>query len=148
MPLFTLCAYPGCHSPVPRGNRYCERHKEAGARRDAEAKAKAAKRREQKRVQIAGNSNARGYTYRWKKLRDRFIAQHPYCEECFRQGKIVMATDIDHIVPHKGDRSLLYDERNLQALCHECHSRKTVTEDGGFGNSVRFGQHRKINALK
>lgn len=119
---------------MPRGDRYCERHKEAGARRDAEAKAKSAKYREQRRVKQAGNSNARGYTYRWKKLRDRFIAQHPYCEECFKQGKIVMATDVDHIVPHKGDRSLLYDEQNLQALCHSCHSRKTVTEDGGFGN--------------
>ena len=58
MPLFTLCAYPGCHSPVLRGDRYCDRHKEAGAKRDAEAKAKAAKRREQKRVQIAGNAPA------------------------------------------------------------------------------------------
>ena len=36
--------------------------------------------------------------------------------------------------PWLADRSLLYDERNLQALCHECHSRKTATEDGGFGN--------------
>lgn len=134
MPLLTICSYPGCHSPVPRGERYCECHKDAGEKRDAEAKARAAKKREQRRVQQAGNSNDRGYTYRWKKLRDRFIAQHPYCEECFKQGKIVMATDIDHIVPHKGDRSLLYDERNLQALCHKCHSRKTATEDGGFGN--------------
>ena len=116
MPLFTLCAYPGCHSPVPRGERYCERHKDTGEKRDAEAKARAAKKREQRRVQQAGNSNARGYTYRWKKLR----------------------------VPHKGDRSLLYDERNLQALCHECHSRKTVTEDGGFGRkAARMGAEKK-----
>lgn len=136
MPLLTICSYPGCHSPVPRGERYCERHKDTGEKRDAEAKARAAKKRELRRVQQAGNSNERGYTYRWKKLRDRFIAQHPYCEQCFKEGKIVMATDIDHIVPHKGDRSLLYDERNLQALCHECHSRKTATEDGGFGRKV------------
>ena len=38
--------------------------------------------------------------------------------------------------PWLADRSLLYDERNLQALCHECHSRKTATEDGGFGRKV------------
>ena len=29
---------------------------------------------------------------------------YPFCEECKRQGKpSVLATDVDHIVPHKGD---------------------------------------------
>lgn len=45
-----------------------------------------------------------------------------------------METDVDHIVPHRGDPELLYDEANLQSLCHECHSKKTAREDGGFGN--------------
>ena len=54
-----------------------------------------------------------------------------------------MATDVDHIIPHKGDRSLLYDERNLQALCHECHSRKTFFEDGGFGRRKVTNQRQR-----
>ena len=135
MPLMTLCAFPGCRRPVARGERFCAAHLEKGKKRDDEAKARAKKARERRRLENAGNANARGYTYRWQKLRDRFIRQHPYCEECFRKGKLVMATDVDHIIPHRGDQRLLYDEANLQSLCHECHSRKTAREDGGFGNT-------------
>jgi 5-methylcytosine-specific restriction protein A len=39
----------------------------------------------------------------------------------------------DHVVPHKGDWLLFVDEKNLQGLCLSCHSKKTATEDGGFG---------------
>nr|DAK90259.1 MAG TPA: HNH endonuclease bacteriophage, HNH Endonuclease, DNA.52A [Caudoviricetes sp.] len=30
----------------------------------------------------------------------------------------------------------MWDQSNWQALCHECHSRKTAKENGGFGNPV------------
>jgi 5-methylcytosine-specific restriction protein A len=43
---------------------------------------------------------------------------------------------VDHIRPHKGDRGLLYANENVQSLCESCHSRKTATEDGGFGRPV------------
>ena len=134
MPLLTLCAYPGCHAPVPRGERYCERHAKAGAKRDAEIEAKAKAARDARRRQVRGTTAQRGYGGRWQTLRKRFILQHPYCQECLKQGKLKEATDVDHIVPHRGCAKLLFDEANLQALCHECHSRKTAKEDGGFGN--------------
>lgn len=51
-----------------------------------------------------------------------------------KKGLLVPATDVDHIIPHKGNEDLMWDEENLQALCHACHSRKTAAEDGGFGN--------------
>ena len=41
------------------------------------------------------------------------------------------ATDVDHIVPHRGDMSLFWDVNNWQALCHECHARKTYAETLG-----------------
>lgn len=134
MPLLTLCAYPGCHAPVPRGERYCDRHAKAGAKRDAEIQAKAKAARDARRRQVRGTTTQRGYGGRWQTLRKRFILQHPYCQECLKQGKLTEATDVDHIVPHRGCARLLFDEANLQALCHECHSRKTAKEDGGFGN--------------
>jgi 5-methylcytosine-specific restriction protein A len=48
------------------------------------------------------------------------------CVECQRQGRIVAATDVDHIVArrHGGDDSFA----NLQPLCHSCHSKKTQQE--------------------
>lgn len=134
MPLFTVCAYPGCHSPVTRGERFCDRHKEVGEKRDASLLAQAKKRRDARRRELKGTTAQRGYGARWQALRKRFILQHPYCEQCLKEGRITPATDVDHIKPHKGCPRLLFDENNLQALCHECHSRKTATEDGGFGN--------------
>ena len=130
MPLFKLCASPGCRRAVLLGEKYCEAHKERGEKQDELA----AKRRESRRLKFKGPSTDRGYDYRWRKLRNRFIAQHPHCAECLKRGVITMATDVDHIIPHRGDARLLYDENNLQSLCKSCHSRKTATEDGGFGN--------------
>lgn len=134
MPLFTVCRYPGCHAPAPRGDRYCERHREAGAKRDAIQAEKAKKFREARRRAIKGTSAQRGYGSRWQKLRKRFILQHPYCEQCMKEGRLTPATDVDHVKPHRGDPALMWSESNLQALCHVCHARKTAREDGGFGN--------------
>lgn len=130
MPLMTLCAYPGCRRPVERGQRYCAMHLEKGAARDAKAKSE----REAHREKRVGSSTARGYGYRWQRLRERILSEHPLCVECQKKGIIRLATDVDHVVPHRGDPELMWDERNLQPLCHECHSRKTAAEDGGFGN--------------
>jgi 5-methylcytosine-specific restriction protein A len=47
----------------------------------------------------------------------------------------VPAVLVDHIIPHRGDTTLLYDQSNLQSLCTACHNRKTNTEDGGFGTT-------------
>lgn len=122
--------------PQPRASwrPHCERHKEQGEKRDAAIVAQAKKRRDARRRELKGTTAQRGYGARWQALRKRFILQHPYCERCLKEGRITPATDVDHIKPHRGCPRLLFDENNLQALCHECHSRKTATEDGGFGN--------------
>lgn len=62
---------------------------------------------------------------------------HPWCEECLRHGLRTPATEVDHIIPHKGDRGLFWDRKNWQSLCHRCHSIKTAREDGGFGNGYK-----------
>lgn len=137
MALMTLCKYPGCLKPVLQGTRYCAIHAEKGRKRDEAQEARARQIREKRRRELRGSSAARGYGSKWQRLRNRFIAQHPICQECQRRGIIKAATDVDHIIPHHGDTELLYDEANLQSLCHECHSRKTAREDGGFGNKRR-----------
>ena len=123
MPLMTFCKHPGCRRSVPRGVDFCGQHKS-----DAEKHAAAARKaREARRTAFKGASAKRWYGYRWQKLRNRFIAQHPFCEQCMKQGRLTIATDIDHIKPHRGDPILLFDEENLQALCHACHSPKPAT---------------------
>ncbi len=74
-------------------------------------------------------SSGRGYDSRWRKARSRFLKIHPLCERCKVQGKYVKATVVDHIVPHRGDEELFWDERNWQSLCKPCHDSKTMTED-------------------
>jgi len=44
-------------------------------------------------------------------------------------GLYVKATVVDHIIPHRGDARLMWDESNYQALCKRCHDKKTWTED-------------------
>lgn len=127
MPLLKLCSYPGCRCPVAFGQKYCARHKAAGERREQRKKAELDKRR--------GSSSKRGYGAQWRKARLFFLINHPFCVECGKKGILKAATDVDHIIPHKGNQELFWDEDNWQPLCHECHSRKTASEDGGFGHS-------------
>lgn len=126
MSLFIICAYPGCHRPVSIGDRYCVAHLGKGAEQD--------KAREERRRRASGTASERGYTYKWSKVAKAFLAKHPLCAECERDGRVTAATSVDHIIPHKGNMELFWDKSNWQALCHSCHSRKTAREYGGFGN--------------
>lgn len=136
MPLMTLCKFPGCCNRVPIGTRFCDAHRTMGEKRDAEAKTK----RDAARAVRVGSASERGYTSRWRRVAKSFLQKHPLCAECERKGVIRMATCVDHIVPHRGNTALFWDSSNWQPLCQECHSRKTASEDGGFGNRMRKGE--------
>ncbi|HJZ54246.1 MAG TPA: HNH endonuclease signature motif containing protein [Gemmataceae bacterium] len=80
----------------------------------------------------------RGYGYRWQLVRiqvlndvDGTTYPHggPLCRECQKQGKLVEANTIDHIIPHRGDEVLMWKADNLMSLCKPCHDRKTATTD-------------------
>ena len=79
----------------------------------------------------------RGYNGRWRKYRRGYLNEHPFCADPYgRHGEVlVLATDLDHITPHRGNQRLFWDPNNHQPLCKCCHSTKTATEDGGFGHS-------------
>jgi 5-methylcytosine-specific restriction enzyme A len=111
----TQCKHIGCPELVLVGEGYCAKHK---------------KQREKQR----GNSTQRGYDARWRRYRIMFLHEHPLCVECLKKDRITASTVVDHIVPHKGNYNLFWDETNHQALCKECHDYKTATEDGGFGH--------------
>jgi 5-methylcytosine-specific restriction enzyme A len=62
-----------------------------------------------------------GYGRPWRRIRDRYLEEHPWCVSC---GTI--ATMVDHIRPKlQGGTD---DETNLQALCASCHARKTARD--------------------
>jgi len=77
------------------------------------------------------SASKRGYNSRWQKCRIAYLCQHPLCSDCDRRGLVTPATVVDHIVPHKGDPRLFWDEKNWQSLCDNCHnSYKQALEHG------------------
>ena len=58
-------------------------------------------------------------------LRSRVLSATPLCVTCRATGRIVAATSVDHVIPHRGDPALFWNFRNCQALCDACHSDKT-----------------------
>lgn len=102
------CNHPGC--PALTENRYCNNH---------------SKLYENER----GSASKRGYDNKWRKARSKFLKVNPFCVNCKSEGKIVTATVVDHIIPHRGDKLLFWDESNWQALCKKCHDSKTMTKD-------------------
>ena len=70
----------------------------------------------------------------WRKLRLKYLKEHPICEECLKKGKVTPSEDIHHkISPFKGgkvDYNLLVDENNLMSLCKQCHSTIHLNQSG------------------
>lgn len=99
MALLHICAYPGCQEAIPLSEKYCARHKEKGKEQAEE--------REARRKRFKGSSAERGYGSKWRKRRAAFLKEHPLCEECLKRGLLVKATDVDHIIPHRGNQKLM-----------------------------------------
>ena len=107
------CIEPGCRKLI-RGSARCAEH-EVIAKRDAWRRADASRL----------SSSKRGYNARWRRFRQYWLARHPLCEECMRRGRTTAASVVDHIVPHRGDCELFWQDGNVQSLCVSCHARKT-----------------------
>ena len=72
------------------------------------------------------------YGRRWRKARALFLNSNPLCVRCRDRGEVKAADVVDHIVPHKGNQSLFWDQSNWQPLCKRDHDVKTATEDTDF----------------
>ena len=103
--------HPGGHAGCPNltEERYCSEHKPLHPDRSSAAK--------------------RGYGSKWQRVSKAYLRKHPMCVRCMAEGRYVPATVVDHIIPHRGDKNLFWNESNWQALCKSCHDRKTWTED-------------------
>ena len=109
------CAQTGCPELTRDPSCYCPEHKKLHQTRQDERR---------------GSSSERGYGARWQRVRKHFLNLNPVCEECYKKGIAEPATTVDHIVPHKGNMELFWDQENLQSLCKLHHDRKTATESG------------------
>lgn len=50
--------------------------------------------------------------------------------------KTTAGTVVDHIIPHRGNYDLFWNQDNWQTLCKLHHDQKTAREDGGFGHGM------------
>ena len=70
----------------------------------------------------------------WYRLRRQVIAANPLCVHCLAKGRPTQAKEIDHITPiSMGGTN---DLANLQALCLDCHRRKTAQEAKARQNAI------------
>jgi 5-methylcytosine-specific restriction enzyme A len=95
-------------------------HRPLGARSAAAAKAELERQRP--------SAARRGYGPRWRRARRRYLARHRLCVRCAAAERVEPATVVDHVVPHRGDQELFWDEANWAALCKRCHDAKTARE--------------------
>lgn len=114
------CRTPGCPFLV-HGGGYCPGHQT---------------KEYQHQDRNRGTATERGYDARWRKYRAAYLAEHPLCVVCLTQGRIEPAVVVDHIIPHRGDPVLFWDEKNHQGLCTSHHNAKTARESA-------FGRGRK-----
>jgi 5-methylcytosine-specific restriction enzyme A len=63
----------------------------------------------------------------WRRFRNWYLANHPFCEICLNEGRLVTARVVDHILEIK-DGGALTSEENAMALCWKCHGLKTAEE--------------------
>ncbi len=67
------------------------------------------------------SARERGYDHEWRKARLEYLATHPHCRECSKSAITRLATVVDHIIPHSGDKRLFWHRANWQPLCKPCH---------------------------
>ena len=72
-------------------------------------------------------------TKAWHRARLWQLTNYPLCRICHARGKIVPATEVDHIHPISKGGALL-DAENFQSLCKSCHTLKTHQDEGHVTN--------------
>jgi 5-methylcytosine-specific restriction protein A len=82
-------------------------------------------------VSTRPNAYRRGYNRRWQRARKHYLQRHPLCVTCQTVDETVAATVVDHIIPHRGDQELFWNQGNWQSLCKRCHDKKTAREKYG-----------------
>lgn len=79
------------------------------------------------------SARERGYDPDHRFWRKAILARDQICRCCGN----ARASHADHIVSIHKRPDLRLDLRNGQGLCHSCHSKKTASDDGGYGNRIR-----------
>ena len=105
MSSWKICSIPGCNEKTK--NARCEDHTIEKERINRHQR---------------GSAHERGYTKRWRISASIYLMAHPFCVDCDPPR---FASVVDHIIPHRGDYDLFWDETNWQSMCKHHHDKKT-----------------------
>lgn len=102
------CAVPGC--PNLTTEQYCEKHKSLKAERQ-----------KQYDKYVRSPDHNKKYGHEWKRIRARYVAEHPLCEQCLKEGRITPVEEVHHILPLNWGGTNA--KSNLMSVCHSCHQK-------------------------
>jgi 5-methylcytosine-specific restriction enzyme A len=122
MPLTKLCAR--CGKVISYGHTLCP---DCESKRTDNAK-------QYDRFVRDKRSAAFYHSKQWATLRNITMMQANYqCEVCRKQGKLMPADEVHHIIPIAVDWSKRLDRANLVCLCHKHHMEAHKKLEAGHG---------------
>ena len=95
------CSHPGC--PNLCDGQFCEQHRTE-------------ERRKYDKYERSSDVN-RKYGRAWKRIRDRYAAEHPLCKMCHFSNKRYIGV---YLPVSKGGT---HARENLMSLCQSCHTK-------------------------
>lgn len=99
------CSHPGCPNLTDR--QYCPLHEKEA-------------RDNYNKYERAADINKK-YGRAWKRIRDRYVEQHPLCEACLKEGRLTPTEEVHHILPISQGGT--HARNNLMSLCQSCHTK-------------------------
>jgi 5-methylcytosine-specific restriction protein A len=99
------CAYPGCARLTDK--RYCPEHEKL-------------ERDRYNKYERSPDINKK-YGRAWKRIRDRYVKEHPLCEMCLKEGRLTPVEEVHHIKPISQGGT--HARSNLMSLCQSCHTK-------------------------
>lgn len=110
--LMKKCNEVGCSTLVPKGQKYCDKHK--------------SKHPDYRQRESIQSKSPYYRTYRWKKESASYLKKHPICAVCGAK-----ATEVHHDyrgIDDYNDEETFFNHCKWVPLCHECHSRITINQ--------------------
>jgi 5-methylcytosine-specific restriction protein A len=110
---------PKVHNPIPP---YLRAKLQQQRVVDQERRRKAYEKQPERKADNAFYKTARWIRFR---LYAMSLPENALCRACKEDGRIVAATQLDHVKPRKEHPELAYEIENVQGLCLSCHRKKT-----------------------
>ena len=124
------CSHPGC--PNLCEGQFCEQHR-------------VEERRRYDKYERSSDVN-RKYGRAWKRIRDRYAAEHPLCEMCLKEGRLTPVQEVHHILPVSKGGTHARD--NLMSLCQSCHTKTCLLYTSDAPGPFRSGNGPGSRARK